>query len=46
MGRTSAAAAVKRGPGIKPDVYAYTKPTAKTDTALTVAERTVAAELQ
>ncbi|HEX4009115.1 MAG TPA: S41 family peptidase [Solirubrobacteraceae bacterium] len=37
---------VKRGPGIKPDVYAYTKPTAKTDTALTVAERTVAAELQ
>jgi carboxyl-terminal processing protease len=37
---------VKRGPGIKPDIYAYTKPTAKTDTALTVAERTVAAELQ
>jgi carboxyl-terminal processing protease len=37
---------VKRGPGIQPDVYAYTEPTAKTDTALTVAERTVAAELQ
>ncbi|MGA9858017.1 MAG: S41 family peptidase [Solirubrobacteraceae bacterium] len=37
---------VRRGPGIKPDVYAYTKPSAKTDTALTVAERTVAAGLQ
>jgi carboxyl-terminal processing protease len=37
---------VKRGPGIQPNVYAYTKPTAKTDTALTVAERTVAAKLR
>jgi carboxyl-terminal processing protease len=37
---------VKRGPGIQPNVYAYTRPTAKTDTALTVAERTVAAKLQ
>ena len=37
---------VKRGPGIQPTVYAYTKPTAKTDNALTAAERTVAAKLQ
>ncbi|HEY5431717.1 MAG TPA: S41 family peptidase, partial [Solirubrobacteraceae bacterium] len=37
---------VKRGPGIQPTVYAYTKPTAKTDNALTTAERTVAAKLQ
>jgi carboxyl-terminal processing protease len=36
---------VLRGPGIKPDVYAYTSPHSHTDTALTVAERTVAAEL-
>jgi carboxyl-terminal processing protease len=36
---------VRRGPGIKPDVYAYTSPHSHTDTALTVAERTVAAEL-
>ncbi len=37
---------VRRGAGIKPDIYAYTKPTARTDTALTVAERTVAAQLR
>jgi carboxyl-terminal processing protease len=37
---------VKQGPGIQPTVYAYTKPTAKTDNALTAAERTVAAKLQ
>ncbi|MGH2916247.1 MAG: S41 family peptidase [Solirubrobacteraceae bacterium] len=36
---------VSRGHGIQPQVYAYTKPTAKADTALTVAERTVAAKL-
>jgi carboxyl-terminal processing protease len=36
---------VKQGKGIQPNVYASTKSTAKTDTALTVAERTVAAEL-
>ena len=35
---------VKEGTGIKPDIYADTKPGAKTDTAFTVAERTVAAE--
>ncbi len=37
---------VKRGHGILPQVYAYTKPTARTDTALTVAEGTVAAKVQ
>jgi len=37
---------VKEGAGIKPDIYASTSPGAKTDTALTVAERTVAAEVQ
>jgi carboxyl-terminal processing protease len=36
---------VKQGAGIQPDIYALTKTTAKTDTALTTAERTVAAEL-
>lgn len=37
---------VKRGHGIKPQVYAYTSPTARTDTALRVAERTVVAKLR
>ena len=37
---------VKRGRGIQPDIYAYTKPTARVDTALTVAEKTVAGELR
>jgi carboxyl-terminal processing protease len=37
---------VKEGQGIKPDVYAFTPPIAKTDTAFAVAERTVAAEVQ
>jgi carboxyl-terminal processing protease len=37
---------VKEGAGITPDIYASTSPTAKTDTALTVAERTVAAEVR
>jgi carboxyl-terminal processing protease len=37
---------VRRGAGIQPNVYAYTNPRSRTDTALTVAERTVAAELQ
>jgi carboxyl-terminal processing protease len=36
---------VRRGVGLKPDVYAYTNPRSHTDSALTVAERTVAAEL-
>ena len=33
---------VREGTGIKPDIYAVTNPGAKTDTAFTVAERTVA----
>jgi carboxyl-terminal processing protease len=37
---------VKEGVGIKPDIYAVTKPGARTDTAFTVAERTVAAEVR
>jgi carboxyl-terminal processing protease len=36
---------VKEGAGIKPDIYASTNPGAKTDTALTVAEQTVAARV-
>ncbi len=43
-GRNLGGGGVKQGPGIQPNVYAFTKSTAKTDTALTVAERTVAAE--
>jgi carboxyl-terminal processing protease len=37
---------VRKGAGIKPDIYAVTNPKARTDTALQVAERTVAAELK
>ena len=37
---------VKEGAGIAPEIYAAQKPGAKTDTALTVAERTVAAEVR
>jgi carboxyl-terminal processing protease len=37
---------VRRGAGIKPDVLAPTDPHAKTDTALAVAEKTVAAEVR
>ncbi len=44
-GRNLGGGGVKQGKGIQPNVYAFTKSTAKTDTALTVAERTVAAEL-
>jgi carboxyl-terminal processing protease len=36
---------VRRGAGIQPDIYANTNPHSRTDTALTVAEHTVAAEL-
>ena len=35
-----------RGPGITPDVYAYTKPTARVDTALLTAERVAAAQVR
>jgi carboxyl-terminal processing protease len=37
---------VKEGTGIKPDIYAATTPGAKTDTAFTFAERTVAGEVR
>jgi carboxyl-terminal processing protease len=37
---------VRQGAGITPNVYAYTNPRSSTDTALTVAERTVASELR
>jgi carboxyl-terminal processing protease len=44
-GRNLGGGGVKQGKGIQPNVYAFTKSTAKTDTALTVAEKTVADEL-
>jgi carboxyl-terminal processing protease len=44
-GRNLGGGGVRRGGGIKPNIYAVTKSTAKTDTALAVAEKTVAAEL-
>jgi carboxyl-terminal processing protease len=44
-GRNLGGGGVKQGKGIQPNVYAFTKSTAKTDTALTVAEKTAAAEL-
>jgi carboxyl-terminal processing protease len=44
-GRNLGGGGVRQGRGIQPNVYAVTKPTAKTDTALTVAEKTVADEL-
>jgi carboxyl-terminal processing protease len=45
-GRNLGGGGVRRGPGIQPSVYAYTSPQARTDTALKVAEQTVAAELK
>jgi len=44
-GRNLGGGGVKQGKGIQPNIYAFTKSTAKTDTALTAAEKTVAAEL-
>src|ERR1700749_5060503 len=44
-GRNLGGGGVKQGKAIQPNVYAFTKSTAKTDTALTVAEKTVSAEL-
>jgi carboxyl-terminal processing protease len=43
-GRNLGGGGVRRGAGIEPNIYALTKQSAKTDTALTVAEKTVAAE--
>ncbi|HZU60829.1 MAG TPA: S41 family peptidase, partial [Solirubrobacteraceae bacterium] len=37
---------VREGRGIKPNVYAYTPPSARADLALTVAERTLAARIK
>jgi carboxyl-terminal processing protease len=37
---------VRRGAGIKPNVYAFTPLSSRTDTALTTAEKTVTAELR
>jgi carboxyl-terminal processing protease len=45
-GHNLGAGGVRRGAGIAPNVYAYTNPRSRTDTALTVAERTVASELR
>ncbi|HEX4281177.1 MAG TPA: S41 family peptidase [Solirubrobacteraceae bacterium] len=45
-GRNLGGGGVKEGAGIAPDIYATQKSGAKTDTALTVAERTVAAEVK
>jgi carboxyl-terminal processing protease len=45
-GRNLGGGGVRQGAGIKPDIYAATKPRARTDTALGVAERTVAARHQ
>jgi carboxyl-terminal processing protease len=36
---------ITRGAGVTPNVYAYTNPSARVDTALAVAERVVAAEV-
>jgi carboxyl-terminal processing protease len=43
-GRNLGGGGVTQGKGIQPNIYASTKSTAKTDTALTTAEQTVAAE--
>ncbi len=45
-GRNLGGGGVRRGAGISPDVYANTNLRGKTDTALHVAERTVAAKLK
>jgi carboxyl-terminal processing protease len=45
-GRNLGGGGVRRGAGISPDVYASTNLRNKTDTALRVAERTVAAEIR
>jgi carboxyl-terminal processing protease len=45
-GRNLGGGGVKEGAGISPNVYASTNPRGRTDTALAVAERTVAAEVR
>jgi carboxyl-terminal processing protease len=44
-GRNLGGGGVREGAGITPDIYALTKPGARSDTALAVAEQTVAAEV-
>jgi carboxyl-terminal processing protease len=44
-GRNLGGGGVREGAGITPNIYASTRPRSRTDTALMVAERTVAAEL-
>ena len=44
-GRNLGGGGVREGAGITPNIYASTSPRSRTDTALIVAERTVAAEL-
>ncbi len=45
-GRNLGGGGVREGAGVTPNVYAVTKPRSKVDTALTVAERTVAAKVR
>jgi carboxyl-terminal processing protease len=45
-GRNLGGGGVREGAGITPNVYAVTKPRSRVDTALTVAERTVAAKVR
>jgi carboxyl-terminal processing protease len=45
-GRNLGGGGVRQGAGITPNIYAYTSLRSRTDTALLVAERTVAAELR
>jgi carboxyl-terminal processing protease len=45
-GRNLGGGGVREGAGITPDIYAVTKPGAPRDTALVVAEKTVAAEVR
>jgi carboxyl-terminal processing protease len=45
-GRNLGGGGVRQGAGIQPNVSAATSPRSRTDTALTVAERTVAAEIR
>jgi carboxyl-terminal processing protease len=45
-GRNLGGGGVREGAGIKPNVYAYSAPRARVDTALRVAERTVSSEVR
>jgi carboxyl-terminal processing protease len=45
-GRNLGGGGVRQGSGIKPNVYAFTAPHSRTDSALTAAEKTVTAEIR